>query len=102
MRRDMVWCVAAAVVAGLMACAVRAVRTMVGSRGDCPWAMAQATGDVAGGAWWVAGEEQTASRPPGRPQRARPLSRGPPDGTWRVEGLGSQHTAAGRPRAKTP
>jgi len=34
--------------------------------------------DVAGGAWWVVGEEQTTRRPAGRAQRPRPLSRGPP------------------------
>ena len=105
MKQDMVWSVAAAV-AGLMACAVRAVRTLIGSRGERPWAMgqlatrgpgteAQATGDVAGGAWWVAGEEQTASRPADRPQRARPLSRGPPGTAWRVEGGGIRQPAHG-------
>jgi hypothetical protein len=38
----------------------------------------RATSDVADGARWVVGEEQTTSRQAGRALRPRPLSRGPP------------------------
>src|SRR5579859_3274415 len=47
--------------------------------------------DVAGGAWRVVGEEQTTSRPAGRAQRPRPLSRGPPGSNeWRVRAASSE------------
>jgi hypothetical protein len=42
-----------------------------------PGTEARATWEVGRG-WWVVGEEQATGRRGGRPQRARPLSRGPP------------------------
>jgi hypothetical protein len=77
----------------LMSCAaVRAARTMTGRSGtearatradlsteaQATRTWAQAIWGVAGGGWWVAGEEQTIRRPVGRAQRPRPLNRGPP------------------------